>query len=156
VISISPFKFTAHQARMAVAAAVLLGSAAADASEFYAYYTRLGFADAPEATLPGRTLTGKYADVIVRLPAGRFVFSREHSYLPYWEVDASKSLVPEIVARSGDVPSDRQAGPAQWLFQGSPAESKLLAAACDLLLEKGNHVIGIRTAMHGARAHHGR
>jgi len=107
VISISPFKFTANQARMAVAAAVLLGSSAADASGFYAYYTRLGFADAPEATLPGRTLTGKYADVVVRLPAGRFVFSREHSYLPYWEAGASKSLVPEIVARSGDGLSGR-------------------------------------------------
>lgn len=105
--SISPFKFKAIQPCVAVAAAVLLGSAAADASEFHAYYTRLGFADAPEATLPGRTLTGKYADVVVRLPAGRFVFSREHSYLPYWEVGASQWLVPEIVARSGDGPSGR-------------------------------------------------
>lgn len=49
--SSSLFKFTANQARMVVVVVILLGSAAADASEFHAYYTRLGFADAPEATL---------------------------------------------------------------------------------------------------------
>ena len=122
MISISVFEFKAIQPCIAVAATVLprfccgsaavllrfcCGSAAADASEFHAYNTRLGFADDPEATLPGRTLTGKYADVVVRLPAGRFVFSREHSYLPYWEVGASQWLAPEIVARSGDGPPAR-------------------------------------------------
>ncbi len=101
------FKSTAIQARIAVVAAVLLGSGVADAAGFYAYYTRLAYPDASEVALPGRALTGKYADVVVQLAAGRFVFSREHSYLPYWEVGTSQWLAPEIVARNGDGPTGR-------------------------------------------------
>ncbi|MEY4570364.1 MAG: hypothetical protein RLZZ398_1803, partial [Verrucomicrobiota bacterium] len=101
------FKFSAIHARIALASAILLGSGVADASEFYAYYTRLGYSDASEVALPGRALTGKYADVVVQLDAGRFVFSREKSYLPYWEVGASQWPAPEIVTRLGDGPSTR-------------------------------------------------
>ena len=101
------FKFTALQTRIAVAAAIQLGSGLADASEFYAYYTRLAYSDASEVALPGRALTGKYADIVVQLDAGRFVFSREKGYLPYWEVGASKWPAPEIVARLGDGPTAR-------------------------------------------------
>ena len=96
MVSISPFKFTANQARMAVAAAVLLGSAVADASGFYAYYTRLGFADAPEATLPGRTLTGKYADVVVRLPAN-----------PHFPALRSGPLALSGASRTKQIPSSQ-------------------------------------------------
>ena len=101
------FKSTAIHARVAAVAAILLGSGVADASEFYAYYTRLAYPDASEVALPGRALTGKYADVVVQLATGRFVFSREKSYLPYWEVGASKWPAPEIIARVGDGPPTR-------------------------------------------------
>ncbi len=107
MVTRSNVRFTASSACMAVTAAVLLGSGAVEAAGFFAYYTRLGFADVAEASQPGRTLTGKYADVVVQLAAGRLVFSREHSYLPYWEVGASQWLVPEIVARHGDGPPGR-------------------------------------------------
>ena len=92
---------------IALAAAALLGIGAAGGGELYAYYTRLAYADASEVALPGRFLTGKYADVVVQLPAGRLAFSREHSYLPYWEVAGSQWLVPQIVPRNGDGPSAR-------------------------------------------------
>ena len=101
------FKFTAIHARIAVAAAILLGSGIAEAAGFYAYYTRLAYPDASEVALPGRALTGKYADVVVQLAGGRFVFSRENGYLPQWEVGTSKWLAPEIIARRGDGPSAR-------------------------------------------------
>ena len=87
--------------------AVLLGTVAAGAGEFFAYYTRLGYADASEVALPGRYVTGKHADVVVQLPAGRLAFSREHSYLPYWEAGGARWLVQELVPRSGDGPSGR-------------------------------------------------
>jgi Concanavalin A-like lectin/glucanases superfamily len=107
VFSILFLRFTTYQARIAVAAVVWLGSGAAEASGFYAYYTRLAYPDASEVALPGRALTGKYADVVVQLAAGRFVFSRENGYLPRWEVGTSKWPAPEIVARRGDGPSTR-------------------------------------------------
>jgi len=69
---------------------------------FGAYYTRLGYLDASEQALPGRSITGRHADIVVNLPAGRFVFSREFSYLPHWEVGNSRWPVAKLVPRSGN------------------------------------------------------
>jgi hypothetical protein len=65
------------------------------------YYTRLPFDDGG--------FTGKYADIIVDLSnKGRFVFSREYSYQPYWiPVGGSIFLVERLVTRSGDGPPER-------------------------------------------------
>ncbi len=49
-------------------------------SDFYAYYTRLDFED--------NNNTGKYADIVVNVNKhGQLVFSREYSYLPYWQTN---------------------------------------------------------------------
>jgi hypothetical protein len=49
-------------------------------------------------------ITGKYADIIVNLAAGRqLVFARESSYLPYWETEKGKWFIKEIVPRQKDI-----------------------------------------------------
>jgi hypothetical protein len=64
------------------------------ANDFYAYYTRLPYDD---------KISDKHADVIVSYgDKGRFVFSRESSYLPRWEAGASINYVAERVPRKGD------------------------------------------------------
>ena len=65
------------------------------------YYTRLNFDDSGN--------TGKYADIIVDIPEkGRFIFSREYSYQPYWQPDGGKrSLVDRLIQRKGDGPDER-------------------------------------------------
>jgi hypothetical protein len=69
-------------------------------SGFYAYYTRLEYND--------NNNTGKYADVIVHLNGtGLLVFSRENSYLPYWEVNGSKKFFETIIPFKGDGPPER-------------------------------------------------
>jgi len=50
---------------------------------------------------------GKYADVVVNLQSGRFIFNRKFSYLPYWKVGDSQWLVDEIIKRKGNGPSER-------------------------------------------------
>lgn len=66
-----------------------------------AYYTRLPFDD--------NGFPGKYADVIVKVKdKGYFVFSRQHSYQPYWHPKNGKlSLVDRLIERAGDGPSER-------------------------------------------------
>ena len=69
-------------------------------SGFYAYYTRLAFQDDNN--------TGKYADIVVNLgETGRFVFSREFSYLPFWQVSNNKHFVERIVPFVGEGPPTR-------------------------------------------------
>ena len=69
------------------------------AADFKAYYTRLGFQD---------KISGQYADIVVQFTLDkRFVFSREFSYLPFWQMGESKWSVKEIVPRSGDGPEER-------------------------------------------------
>ena len=58
-------------------------NAFSQSSGFYAYYTRLDYND--------NNNTGKYADIVVHVNgSGLLVFSREYSYLPYWEAKGSK------------------------------------------------------------------
>ena len=72
----------------------------AQSSEFYSYYTSLDYND--------NNNTGKYADVIVHLNnTGLLVFSRENSYLPYWEEKGSKHFFGRIIPFNGDGPPDR-------------------------------------------------
>jgi hypothetical protein len=74
-------------------------TAFAQSSEFYAYYTRLDFND--------NNNTGKYADVAVQLNTGLLVFSRENSYLPYWEAKGAKYFFGRIIPFNGDGPPER-------------------------------------------------
>lgn len=72
----------------------------AESSEFYAYYTRLAYNDDNN--------TGKYADIIVNLGRqGQFIFSREYSYLPFWEVSGKKHFLNRILPFVGDGPPER-------------------------------------------------
>ncbi|MCP4311763.1 MAG: LamG domain-containing protein [Bacteroidetes bacterium] len=67
---------------------------------FYAYYTRLAYND--------NNNTGKYADIVVNVSkTGKLVFSREYSYLPYWEVKSSKQFFQSIIPITGDGPEER-------------------------------------------------
>lgn len=69
-------------------------------SGFYAYYTRLEYND--------NNNTGKYADIVVNVNnTGLLVFSRENSYLPYWEVNGSKQFFERIIPFKGDGPPER-------------------------------------------------
>jgi hypothetical protein len=68
--------------------------------DFYAYYTRLPFDDDNN--------TGKYADIVVPIgQRGRFVFSREYGYLPYWETAKARHVVGRLVPVNGDGPKER-------------------------------------------------
>ncbi len=72
----------------------LIGTIETFADDFYAYYTRLPYED---------KISDKHADIIVSYgKKGRFVFSRESSYLPRWEAGTSSNYVSEIVPRKGD------------------------------------------------------
>ena len=75
-------------------------SAFSQSSDFYAYYTRLDYNDDNN--------TGKYADIVVNLNnTGELIFSREYSYLPYWEVKNSRHLLDRLIPFSGDGPAER-------------------------------------------------
>jgi len=68
--------------------------------DFYTYYTRLDFEDGNN--------TGKYADVVIQVnQLGKLIFSREYSYLPYWQPDDTKHFVEKIIPIIGDGPSER-------------------------------------------------
>jgi len=69
-------------------------------SDFYATYTRLDFDD--------NNNTGKYADIVINIKnKGKLVFSREYSYLPFWEAKNSKQFFENIIPFKGDGPSER-------------------------------------------------
>ncbi len=74
------------------------GHAAEPAQDFGAYYTKIDQGQAWEAA----SRAGKYADVVARLAAGKLIFSRGTSYLPYWVTSKGQWSLPEIVPRSGD------------------------------------------------------
>ena len=74
--------------------------ACAQSPDFYAYYTRLAYDDDNN--------TGKYADIVVNLGhTGQLVFSREYSYLPYWQASKRKHFVERIIPFVGDGPAER-------------------------------------------------
>ncbi len=76
----------------------LASQTAEAAPTFGAYYTKINQGQEWEAF----SRTGKYADVVVRLPVGKLIFSRGTSYLPYWVTSKGQWSLPEIVQRSGD------------------------------------------------------
>jgi len=87
IVSVSVMIFTIHD--------VLSQS-----THFFAYYTRLEYQDNQN--------TGKYADIIVNINnTGKLIFSREYSYLPYWEVNGSKHFFERIIPFTGDGPAER-------------------------------------------------
>jgi len=67
-----------------------------------AFYTRLPYDD--------QGFTGKYADIVVELPArGRFVFGRERGYQPCWmpALGGTTHSVARLIPRRGDGPDER-------------------------------------------------
>ncbi|MCF7974139.1 MAG: LamG domain-containing protein [Phycisphaerae bacterium] len=75
-------------------------SVCAESSDFYAYYTRLAYDDDNN--------TGKYADLVVNLGrTGQLVFSRQYSYLPYWQASGKKLFLDRIIPFVGDGPAER-------------------------------------------------
>lgn len=65
-----------------------------------AYYTRLPYDD--------HGFTGKYADIIVQLPNGQFIFSREFGYQPRWQPQGGNAVsVARLIPRKGDGPDER-------------------------------------------------
>ena len=83
--------------------AVLAVSGLAEGGEFGAYYTKIDSGQEFEKY----SRTGPYADIVVELENGKFVFWRGSSYLPYWETGEGKWFVDEIIERSGDGPRQR-------------------------------------------------
>ncbi len=90
-------------ARIIILISVLIcigNDAFSQSSQFYAYYTRLEFND--------NNNTGKYADIVVHVNnTGLLVFSRENSYLPYWEANGTKQFFESIIPFKGDGPPER-------------------------------------------------
>jgi hypothetical protein len=86
-----------------VVAAVLMVPAFAGAADFAAYYSKIDSGEPFEKY----SRTGPYADIVVEVGAGKFVFWRGSSYLPYWETQGGRWSVEEIVPRSGDGPPGR-------------------------------------------------
>ncbi len=73
---------------------ILMSNFCSSSDDFYAYYTRLPYED---------KISDKHADIIVSYgEKGRFIFSRESSYLPCWEAGNGSNYVSEIVPRKGD------------------------------------------------------
>ncbi|HBB92771.1 MAG TPA: hypothetical protein DC042_13920 [Bacteroidales bacterium] len=91
------------RARMLILFSILIVTANtvfSQSSGFYTYYTGLEFND--------NNNTGKYADIVVQVNnTGKLVFSREYSYLPYWEVKGTKQLFERLVPFNGDGPPER-------------------------------------------------
>jgi len=79
----------------------VLGGSSAD--NFYSYYTKINSGEPFEKY----SKTGPYADVVVQLPAGQFIFHRNSSYLPLWKTESGQWYVEEIVPRNGDGPEKR-------------------------------------------------
>jgi len=86
-----------------VCVAVLVVSASPGAEELAAYYSKIDSGEAFEKY----SRTGPYADIVVEVGSGKFVFWRGSSYLPYWQTEEGKWFVDEIVPRNGDGPPGR-------------------------------------------------
>lgn len=65
------------------------------------YYTRLTFED--------HDFTGKFSDIVIDIPLkGKFIFSREYNYQPFWQPANNKQfLVDRLIPRLGDGPAQR-------------------------------------------------
>ena len=85
---------------------ILHAGSAVYAGTFYAYYTKVDSGRSFEHT----SRTGPYADIVVKLDKGKFVFWRGSSYLPYWQTSRGKWFVEEVIERKGDGPAERPAG----------------------------------------------
>ena len=81
----------------------LLLTSFVDADELRAYYTKIDSGQEFERY----SRTGPYADIVVELEGGKFVFWRGSSYLPYWETRRGKWFVDELLERRGDGPPER-------------------------------------------------
>jgi len=66
--------------------------------DFYAYYTKIDSGEAFEKT----SRSGPYADIVVKLQDGRFVFHRATNYRPYWKTVKGSWYVDRLVEVSGD------------------------------------------------------
>jgi len=73
------------------------------AGELRAYYTKVNSGEAFEQY----SRTGPYADIVIEVGGGKFVFWRGSSYLPYWQTDEGKWYVDEVIDRDGDGPTRR-------------------------------------------------
>jgi len=82
---------------------ILHAGSAVYAGTFYAYYTKVDSGRSFEHT----SRTGPYADIVVKLDKGKFVFWRGSSYLPYWQTSRGKWFVEEVIERKGDGPAER-------------------------------------------------
>jgi len=67
-------------------------------NDFRAYYTKINSGKDFERY----SRTGPYADIVVEVEDGKFVFWRGSSYLPYFENNNGKWFVDEIINRNGD------------------------------------------------------
>ncbi|UCD53239.1 MAG: LamG domain-containing protein [Phycisphaerales bacterium] len=88
---------------MGVVLATLCLGSFVDARDMQAYYTKINSGQEFERY----SRTGPYADIVVKLEEGKFVFWRGSSYLPYWETSQGKWFVGELFERQGDGPSER-------------------------------------------------
>ena len=88
-----------------IAAAVfaLCLSSLVEAREMRAYYAQIDSGQEFERY----SRTGPYADVVIELESGKFVFWSGSSYLPYWETSRGKWFVNELFERKGDGPAER-------------------------------------------------
>ncbi|MHC4069075.1 MAG: LamG domain-containing protein [Planctomycetota bacterium] len=77
---------------------ILITSVPALAGTFRAYYTKIDSGQVFE----NYSRTGPYADIVIEVGDGKFVFWRGSSYLPYWETKEGKWFVDEVIPRSGD------------------------------------------------------
>jgi hypothetical protein len=68
------------------------------AGGFRAYYTKINSGESFEKY----SRTGPYADIVIEVEDGKFVFWRGSSYLPYFENSNGKWYVDEIIERKGD------------------------------------------------------
>jgi hypothetical protein len=82
---------------------VLAASDIAVAGKISAYYAKVDSGQEFEKY----SRTGPYADIVIEAGAGKFVFWRGSSYLPYWETGKGKWFVDEVIPRSGDGPRQR-------------------------------------------------
>jgi hypothetical protein len=65
---------------------------------FFAYYTKIDSGEEFERT----SRAGPFADVVVQLPHGQFIFHRSSSYRPFWKTEKGLWYVDRLVEVSGD------------------------------------------------------
>jgi hypothetical protein len=83
---------------LTIAIIVLTSSGYLISEDFRAYYTKINSNEEFERY----SRTGPYADIVVEVKNGKFVFWRGSSYLPYFESGEGKWYVDEMIDRIGD------------------------------------------------------